>query len=284
MSIKKVDSWELPLSAIPLCQLLQCHLGPPRPTLSSTCMSKAVLTAPLSVPHVHTSGAFSTSEWGPMPSRANVSLDLVVQYLVAWHCRSIWSLPCHFAADVGGLALSVAKSHWHGTLRSTHDSCTPCTPGHMSWKRGGRKRELVAAPWTSSRQFSHVLWLKIHSHWLLRACLLGSKRKLPPPACQVLLALPCILYRPRDVQFPGTVYICNQDPLSGDLAHCISCAPSACSHCRRCIQPYMVKTTEAGAVWSGSTLFAIPLSILRNNYIKAKLLSQKCMKKKIFKF
>ena len=27
---------------------------------------------------------------------------------------------------------------------------------------------------------------KVHSHWLLRACRLGSKRKLPAPACQVL--------------------------------------------------------------------------------------------------
>ena len=30
------------------------------------------------------------------------------------------------------------------------------------------------------------------------------------------------------------------------------------------------QTTPEGAVWSGSTLFAIPLSILRNNCIKIK--------------
>ena len=30
-----------------------------------------------------------------------------------------------------------------------------------------------------------MLWLKVHSHLLLRACLLGSKRKLPPQACQI---------------------------------------------------------------------------------------------------
>ena len=34
VSIMRVDSWELPLSAIPLCQLIPSHLGPPRPTLS----------------------------------------------------------------------------------------------------------------------------------------------------------------------------------------------------------------------------------------------------------
>ena len=36
---------------------------------------------------------------------------------------------CHSAADVGGLALSVAKFHWHGALPSAHNSCTR---GHMS--------------------------------------------------------------------------------------------------------------------------------------------------------
>ena len=81
----------------------------------------------------------------------------------------------------------------------------------MSWKRGGRKRELVAASWTSSRQFSHTLWLKVHSHRLLRACLLGSKRKLPPPACQVQFRLPYSLPS-KGVQFSGTVYICSQGP------------------------------------------------------------------------
>ena len=66
----------------------------------------------------------------------------------------------------------MAKSHWHGDLHSANKSCTHC---HVSWKRVGVKTELVAAPWTSSRRFSHVLWLKVHSHLLLRACLLGSK-------------------------------------------------------------------------------------------------------------
>ena len=63
------------------------------------------------------------------------------QCLAAWHCRSVWSLSCHFIADVGDFALSMAKSHWHGALHSTHKSCTH---SHMPWKRGGGKRELVA--------------------------------------------------------------------------------------------------------------------------------------------
>ena len=129
----------------------------------------------------------------------------------------------------------MAKSHWHGALCSAHKSCTH---GHVFWKRGGVKRELVADPWTS-RRFSHVLWLKVHSRLLLRACLLGSKRKLPPPACQVRPGLPSVVCHQRGVQFPSTLYIGSQGLLSKGFlssawAHCISCAPSACSHCRRC--------------------------------------------------
>ena len=99
----------------------------------------------------------------------------------------------------------------------------------MSWKKGGGKRELVSSPWTSSRQFSHVLWLKAHNHWLLRACLPGSKRKLPPPVCQARLGLLSVVCRLRGVLFPGTVYTCNQGPLSSAWAHCTSYAPSAYS-------------------------------------------------------
>ena len=42
-----------------------------------------------------------------------------------------------------------------------------------------------------------MLWLKVHSHLLLRACLLSSKRKLPPQACQVRPELPSVVCHPR---------------------------------------------------------------------------------------
>ena len=78
-----------------------------------------------------------------------------------------------------------------------------------------------------------MLWLKSHSRRLLRACLLGSERKLPLPACQVQLGLPYVVCCPRGVQFPGTVYICNQCPLSLDptvfLVHTVLCT--------QCLQP-----------------------------------------------
>ena len=171
-----------------------------------------------SVPHVHISGAFFSSEWSPdLQCQAAQVAHWIWWWkcLAAWHCRSVWSLPCHFA---GGLALTMAKSHWHRALCSAHKSCTRA---HLSWKRSGGKKELVAAPWTSSRRFSHVLWLKVHSRRLLRACLLGSKRKLPPPACQVRFGLPYVVCRPRSMQIPRTLYICNQGPLSSAWSHCI---------------------------------------------------------------
>ena len=76
-----------------------------------------------SVPHVHTSGAFSPSEWGPDPQcQAAQVIHWWWQCLAAWHFRSVWSLPCHFAADIEALALSLAKFHWHGALHSAHKS------------------------------------------------------------------------------------------------------------------------------------------------------------------
>ena len=144
------------------------------------------------------------------------------QYLAAWHCRSVWSLPCHFAADAVFFGFVNGQVSLAWSIALAHKSCTH---GHVSWKRGGVKRELVADPWTSSRRFSHVLWLKVHSNLLLRACFLGSKRKLPPTACQVRPGLPSVICRLKGVQFPGTVYICSQGPLSSAWAHCISMQP-----------------------------------------------------------
>ena len=39
---------------------------------------------------------------------------------------------------------------------------------------------------------------------------LGSKRKLPPQACQVRPGFPSVVCHPRGMQFPGTVYIYSQ--------------------------------------------------------------------------
>ena len=102
-------------------------LGLPGPCFPLTCMSQADLTAPSEHSRVHTSGAFSPSDWGPGPqcqAAQEAHLTWWWQCLVAWHCRSVWSLPCHSAADIGGLALSMAKSLWHEALHFTHKSWT----------------------------------------------------------------------------------------------------------------------------------------------------------------
>ena len=75
-----------------------------------------------------------------------------------------------------------------------------------------------------------MLWSKAHKHRLLRACLPGSKRKLPPPACQTRLELPSVIWRLRGVQFPGSMYICNQSSVKRlSQLHFL---------CTQCLQPW----------------------------------------------
>ena len=77
----RVDSRELPLSAIPLCQLLPCHFGPPRPTPVWACMSKAVLIAPLersTCPYHRSLLSVRMRSRSSMPSCTSSSSDLVV--------------------------------------------------------------------------------------------------------------------------------------------------------------------------------------------------------------
>ena len=52
VSIMRVNSWELPLSAIPLRQLLPSHLGPPRPTLSINLYVKGCLDCTVGAFHM----------------------------------------------------------------------------------------------------------------------------------------------------------------------------------------------------------------------------------------
>ena len=52
ISIMRVDSRELPLSAIPLCQLLPCHLGLPKPTLSLSLYVKGCLDSTIGAFHM----------------------------------------------------------------------------------------------------------------------------------------------------------------------------------------------------------------------------------------
>ena len=81
MSIMRVDSRELPLSAIPLCQLLPCHLGLPRPTLSINLYVKGCLDCTVGAFHMSIpseSFLLQNEVRSSMPSPTSSSLDLVV--------------------------------------------------------------------------------------------------------------------------------------------------------------------------------------------------------------
>ena len=80
MSIMRVDSQELPLSAIPV-SCFHVILGLPGLRFPSTCMPKAVLTAPLEhsfCPYQRSLLSFRMRSRSSMPSRTSSSLDLVV--------------------------------------------------------------------------------------------------------------------------------------------------------------------------------------------------------------
>ena len=148
MSIMRVDSWELPLSAIPLSSASMSSWASQAHAFHQPVCQRLSWLHHWSITHVHTSGAFSPSEWGPDHQCQATHVHVAHwiwwwQFLAAWYCRFILSLPCHFTADVGGLALSMAKSHWHGALCSAPKSCMRSL---VPWKRGDGKRELVAAP------------------------------------------------------------------------------------------------------------------------------------------
>ena len=69
------------LSAIPLCQLLPCHLGPPRPMLSINLYVKSCLDCTIGAFHMSIPVEPSFFRMQPrfsMPSHASSSLDLVV--------------------------------------------------------------------------------------------------------------------------------------------------------------------------------------------------------------
>ena len=162
-------------------------LGLPSPRFPSSYMSKAVLTASLersTYLYQRSLLSFRMGSRSSMPSRAGSSLDLVVTMscgmtlqiclIIALSFRCIrWRFG--FVNDQVSLA-------WSNALHTRAVHAATCLTREVMG-------EQVAAPWISSRRFLHALWLKVHSHWLLRACLLGSKRKLPPPACQARLRL-----------------------------------------------------------------------------------------------
>ena len=104
MSIMRVDSRELPLSAIPI-SCFHDNLGLPGFCFSSTCMSKAVLTAPLecsTCPYQRSLLSFRMRFRSSIPSHVSSSMDLMVTIscsltlqicliiALSFRCRSCW--------------------------------------------------------------------------------------------------------------------------------------------------------------------------------------------------
>ena len=131
MSIMRVHGRELSLSQSLSVSCFHVILGIPGPRFPPTCMSKAVLTAPLersTCPYHQSLLSFRMRSRSSMPSRTSSSLELVMTMSCGLTLQICLIIASHFAADAGGLALSVTKSCWHGALRSAHKSCTH---GHM---------------------------------------------------------------------------------------------------------------------------------------------------------
>ena len=107
-------------------------LGLPGPCFPSTCMSKAVLTSTLersTCPYLRSLLSFRMMSRSSMASCASSSMDLMVTMSCDLTLQICLIIALSSAADVGGLVLSMAKSHWHGALPCTHKSCTH---GHVS--------------------------------------------------------------------------------------------------------------------------------------------------------
>ena len=146
-----------------------------------------------------------------MPSRTSSSLDLVV------------TMSCALTLQICLIiALSFRCRRWRFGFVNGQVS--------LAWSIALRTQELYTWPhvlkerWheekTGNRSlnffqavFTRVV-IKSSQPLLLRACLLGSKKKLPPQACQVQPGPPSVVCHPRGVQFPGTVYNCSQGLLS----------------------------------------------------------------------
>ena len=125
MSIMRVDSRELPLSAIPLCQLFPCHLEPPRTTFPSTCISKAVLTAPLECsicPYHRSLLSFRMRSRSSMPSHTSSSLDLVLSCSLTLQICLIIALSFRYRCWRFDFVNGQVSLEW--SVAFAHKSCT----------------------------------------------------------------------------------------------------------------------------------------------------------------
>ena len=156
-------------------------------------MSKAVLTALLersTCPYQRSLLSFSMRSRSSIPSRASSSIDL----MVAVSCGLTLQI-CLIIAVISLQMLEAGLCYWPSFTGMEH--CAPHTRAvHMATclerKVAGREN------WF---QLLELLPGGFHNHRLLRACLLGSKRKQPPLVCQARLGLLSVVCRLRGVLF-----------------------------------------------------------------------------------
>ena len=106
----------------------------PAPSLTSICISHAVLIAPperSTCPNQRSLLSLKMRSRSSSSSFASNSLDLTAA-TSSGLILQIW--PYHCAASAAGSSWSVAKFNWHGAWRSAGKSCIH---GHVSCKRGG---------------------------------------------------------------------------------------------------------------------------------------------------
>ena len=140
--------------------------------------------------------SFSMRSRSSIPSRASSSMDLMV------------ALSCGLTLQIClSIALSFRCRRWRQGFVTGQVS--------LAWSIALRTHVLYTRPcvlkerWQEERTgFSSLSFFKAvftrvvvdsSQHRLLRACLLGSKRKLPPPACQARLGLLSVVCRLRGV-------------------------------------------------------------------------------------
>ena len=146
MSIMRVDSRELPLSAIPLCQLLPCHVGPPRPTLSLNLYVKGCLDCTIGAFHMSIQAEPSL----PQNEVQILNAKLHKQLIGPGGDNVLWSNIADLSDHCPIIPLQMLEvwlCQWPSLTGMEH--CAPCTRAvHMVMclERGGRKTELAAAP------------------------------------------------------------------------------------------------------------------------------------------
>ena len=102
-------------------------LGLPGPRFPSTCMWKAVLTAPLehsTCPYHRSLLSFRMRSGYSMPSRANSSLDLVVTVSCGLTLQICLIIALSFRCRRWRFGFVNGQVSWHGALCSAHKSCT----------------------------------------------------------------------------------------------------------------------------------------------------------------